>query len=260
MLDVKQSPVVRLVLTLGASISSGLLGLVLVRYAVPVSWLRANNEVAGNFLQTLGTIYAVLLAFVVFVVWQQHNEARCAVQKEANELLDFCRTVRALPNTQRVQDCIQEYGTIVVQEEWKAMECGRSSESARQALERAWQALQTIEPVTVREQALFAEALARFNDLGDARSYRLFCTLLRLPPSLWALLLVNGGLVVGTMWLFGLESFLVHALMTASLAGSIGFILLLVADLDNPFWGSWRVGPGPFQRALAHGQGAGAKT
>jgi hypothetical protein len=108
--------------------------------------------------------------------------------------------------------------------------------------------------MTVREQALYTEALARFNDLGDARSHRLFCTLLRLLPSMWALLVVNGGLVVGTMWLFGLESFIAHGLMTAALAGSIGFILLLVADLDNPFWGSWRVGPGPFQRALASGQ------
>jgi hypothetical protein len=34
------------------------------------------------------------------------------------------------------------------------------------------------------------------------------------------------------------------------LAGSIAFILFLVADLDNPFWGSWRVKPDAFQRVL----------
>jgi hypothetical protein len=84
-----------------------LAGLLLVRYLVPASWLHANNEVAGNYLQTLGTIYAVLLAFVVFVVWQQHNDTRCAVGNEANELADFCRVIRALPGTQRVEDCIQ---------------------------------------------------------------------------------------------------------------------------------------------------------
>ena len=43
---------------------------------------------AGNYLQTVGTIYAVLLAFVVFVVWQQHNDTRSAVESEANELSD----------------------------------------------------------------------------------------------------------------------------------------------------------------------------
>jgi len=53
-----------------------------------------------------------------------------------------------------------------------------------------------VEPRNVREEAIYAEAMARFNDLSDARSHRLYCSLLRLPPSLWILLLTTGGLVV----------------------------------------------------------------
>ena len=34
------------------------------------------------------------------------------------------------------------------------------------------------------------------------------------------------------------------------LAGSIAFILFLVADLDNPFWGDWIVTPDPIRKAL----------
>ena len=230
-----------------------LLGLLLVRCLVPASWLHANNEVAGNYLQTLGTIYAVLLAFVVFVVWQQHNEARSAVESEANELSDFCRTVRALPGTRRAQECARAYGRMVVDDEWAAMARGEWSRKAEQMLEEMWQALQGVEPRNGREEALYNEALARFNDLSDARSRRLHCSGLRLPPSLWVLLLTNGGLVVGSMWIFGLESFWAHALMTVALAGSIAFILFLVADLDNPFWGSWRIRPEPFERALRQG-------
>jgi hypothetical protein len=29
--------------------------------------------------------------------------------------------------------------------------------------------------------------------------------------------------------------------------------LVTDADLDNPFWGSWRIGPDAFQRALGNG-------
>ena len=250
MLDARQSPTGRLILSLVVSMLSSFVGLVLVRCVAPASWLHANNEVAGNYLQTLGTIYAVLLAFVVFVVWQQHNETRCAVEKEANELSDLYRIIQALPATQRVQDCIQAYGRIVVDEEWEAMARGSWSEKAEQALEQIWQVLRELEPPSGRDATLYSEALAKFNDLSDGRSHRLFCSLLRLPPSLWLLLLTNGGLVIGSMWIFGLESFSAHALMTVALAGSIGFILFLVADLDNPFWGSWRVGPDAFKQAL----------
>ena len=252
MIDAKHSPAVRLTLSLVASMMVSLVGLFLVRCVAPAPWLHANNEVAGNYLQTLGTIYAVLLAFVVFVVWQQHNDARSAVEKEANELSDLYRISQALPKTQRVQDCIRGYGRTVMDEEWTDMARRSSSKRAQEALEDIWHALQGIEPRSGRDEALYAEALARFNDLSDARSARLYCSLLRLPPSLWVLLLTNGGLVVGSMWIFGLESFSAHALMTVALAGSIAFILFLVADLDNPFWGSWRVKPDAFQRALGH--------
>jgi hypothetical protein len=241
---------VRLILTLFLSMLASLVGLILVRLVASAAWLHANNEVAGNYLQTLGTIYAVLLAFVVFVVWQQHNETRCAVEKEANELADFQRCVQSLTGTRSVKECLQAYARIVVSEEWEAMARGSVSENAEKALGQTWEALRNIEPVSGREEALYTEALARFNDLSDARSHRLHCSLLRLPPSLWILLLTNGGLVVGSMWIFGLESFSAHALMTVALAGSIAFILFLVADLDNPFWGSWRVKPDAFQRVL----------
>ena len=253
MVGIKQSTSARLALSLVASMAASLVGLVFVRCVAPASWLHANNEVAGNYLQTLGTIYAVLLAFVVFVVWQQHNDARSAVETEANELSDLYRIIQALPGTQRVRDCIQAYGRIVIDEEWAEMARRSWSKKAAQTLEEIWQALQAVEPRSKRDEALYAEALARFNDLSDARRERLYCSLMRLPPSLWVLLLTNGGLVIGSMWIFGLESFSAHALMTMALTVSIAFVLFLVADLDNPFWGSWRVEPEAFRRALRRG-------
>jgi hypothetical protein len=42
--------------------------------------LLAAREAIGSSLQTLGSVYAVLLAFVVFVVWQQFNYARGFVE------------------------------------------------------------------------------------------------------------------------------------------------------------------------------------
>jgi hypothetical protein len=44
--------------------------------------LLVAREAIGSSLQTLGSVYAVLLAFVVLVVWQQFNDARGFVEKE----------------------------------------------------------------------------------------------------------------------------------------------------------------------------------
>ena len=78
-------------------------GLVLFRGVAPFEVLRESNDVVGNYLQTLGSIYAVLLAFVMFVVWTQFNDARANVEREANELLDLYRTARGLPEPTRGQ-------------------------------------------------------------------------------------------------------------------------------------------------------------
>ncbi len=244
-----------LLLALLAGVAVAVAGLFLVRWLAPVSWLQANNDVAGNYLQTIGTIYAVLLAFVVFVVWQQHNDVRGAVYREANELSDTHRLLQVFPEPVRTRasTCLHAYCQAVLEDEWTTLADGRPSERAATALEEVWRALEGFEPQTRREEVLYGELLARFNDLGDARTHRLHCSCLRLPPSLWTLLVINGGLVVGSMWLFGLESPSAHALMTVALSGSIAFILYLIADLDNPFWGAWQVKPDAFRRALDRG-------
>src|SRR5688572_18084089 len=104
------------------------LGLWLTRVLVPPSLLRETNDVVGNHLQTLGTIYAVLLAFIVFVVWTQFNDARQHVECEANELLDLFRTAGALPHPrrERVRVGLVLYVDAVLEREWPAMACGHS--------------------------------------------------------------------------------------------------------------------------------------
>ena len=79
--------------------------------------------------------------------------------------------------------------------------------------------------------------LARFNALSDARSRRLLSSQARMPGSLWALLIVGSIVTIGSMYLFGVKSLVLHALLTGAMSGSVGFVLYLILDMDNPFWG-----------------------
>ena len=85
-----------LCLTVVTSMAAAVAGLVAVRAAVPPDYLQPSNDVGGGYLQTVGTIYAVLLAFVVFVVWTQSNDARRLVERQADELADVLRITAAL--------------------------------------------------------------------------------------------------------------------------------------------------------------------
>src|SRR5262245_59747342 len=74
----------------GASVVA-VLGLWLARMGLDQTALRASNNEVGNCIQALGTIYAVVAAFVVYVVWGQFNDARTQVEREASEVADLFR-------------------------------------------------------------------------------------------------------------------------------------------------------------------------
>ena len=53
-----------------------MLGLLLVRRYVALDRLTINNEIAGFRFATVGELYAVLLAFVIIVVWEKLSARR----------------------------------------------------------------------------------------------------------------------------------------------------------------------------------------
>jgi hypothetical protein len=124
--------------------------------------LVESNDVAGNYLQTLGTIYAVLLAFVVIVVWQQFNDARSAVEREANEVLDIFRTASGFSEPARgeLREQLQIYVSAVLDREWEAM-----ARDENGVFEEVWSVLIaspmcfTAAILAERETSLYCEAL-----------------------------------------------------------------------------------------------------
>ncbi len=59
---------VGLVVVLG-SIMLSVIGLLIVRRNVRTEWLKRHHELASCYFHTIGTLYAVLIAFAIYVVW-----------------------------------------------------------------------------------------------------------------------------------------------------------------------------------------------
>lgn len=217
--------------------------------------LSRTNDSVGNYLQTLGTIYAVLLAFVVYAVWTQFNEARTLIEREANDVVDVFRTTQGLPEPIRstLRDHLDCYVHDVLKDEWPAMgRCDLTAlERGGKRLDAAWNELRAFEPSNDRETALFTETLGRFNQLFDVRTMRLTSACMRVPLALKLLLYTGALMVIASLYLFAVESFAIHALITVATAGAISHILYIVDDLDDAFGGEWRIPRRPFERAQA---------
>jgi hypothetical protein len=228
----------------------GLLGF---RAVAPMAELHGAANELGNYLQTVGGIYAVLLAFVVYVVWGQFNEARGYLDREATALVDLHRTASALPSRSRVaiQSGLRDYVDAVLRDEWPAMARGDEATIDRVAelLEHVWIAIHGCRPTSDCQHTVYGEVLGRFNQLTDLRTSRLSAARARIPVAMTILLYTGGLLTVGSVYLLAFDQLWLHALVTAALAGAISHILFLIRDLDDAFAGDWQVAKAPFERA-----------
>lgn len=237
---------------IGAGVLLALAGLLWVRRALPLDVLKAHHEVAGFLFGVLGVMYAVLLAFVVFVVWEQFEDAKIAASQEANQIGDLSRLAQGFPAPlrQAIWRQTRSYAGLVAGEEWEAMARGEMSPRAQGAMDALWRLYATIEPRTPGQSAIYAESLARLSQLSDDRRLRLHAGRDAIPRVLWMLLWFGGLITVPFTYFFGVKSFRSQALMTAALTGMIGAILFLIAALDHPFRGDVGVSPDAFQFIL----------
>ncbi|HYO63849.1 MAG TPA: DUF4239 domain-containing protein [Pyrinomonadaceae bacterium] len=240
------------VLIIGAWVLLALAGLWLVRRRVPLTTLEAHHEVAGFIIGVLGAIYAVLLAFVVVVVWTDFEDARQNVSREGNHLLNLSRMVEGFPAESRAaaHGALRAYALLVLEEEWEAMARGEAGARSQAAMDSVWQTYRAVEPQTPRESALYAESLDHLTELSDARRLRLHASREGLPLILKIILWGGGVMTVAFTYFFGVRNLRSQTLMTAALSAVIAFILFLIVALDNPFAGSVRVSPAPIREAL----------
>jgi Protein of unknown function (DUF4239) len=227
-------------------------GLILVQRLVPMGIRQRQNDVAGFIYAVLGVAYAVLLGLMLVAVWEQWEAAKVIADDEANEVAEIFWIAHELPQPEgrRIQELARSYCRVVVEEEWPLMEKGKASPRAWATLEELRDSVQSFQPTTDAQLALYQEALGRVHELSDARRDRLLAADEGLPVILWVVLIIGGVFVVGFTYLFGMENNLTHVLMVATLALIISLVLFTVAALNYPFRGDVHVAPEAFEHVL----------
>ncbi|MDX6693568.1 MAG: hypothetical protein QOF02_1171 [Blastocatellia bacterium] len=239
-------------LVVGLSLLLTNLGLRLVRRLVPLAVLQSHHEVAGFIIGVLGAIYAVLLAFVVVVMWNQYGDARANVEREANQLSSLSHLAQGFqePARQQSLSMMRAYAQSAINDEWPAMADGHGSPRTQAALDDLWRAYLSIEPQTSRENALYQESITHLSEVGASRRLRIYASHDDLPSVIQILLWGGGAITIAFTYFFGVRSVRSQALMTAALAGVVAFILFLILALDNPFHGYVRASSEPLQQVL----------
>jgi len=236
-----------------AAIALAVGGMLLVRRKVDVVELRMHHDVADPLLSVVGTLFSILLGFLVAGSISRFDEARLNVQEEAGALADVFRTAVGLPDVARVpiqQNCLR-YAELVVNEEWKAMEEKKSSQAAWEAYSNIWTLCAKFQPVTQGEGDIHQAILAAICRLGNYRTLRFAAMNNQLPAGMWLVVLIGGGATICFTYFFEVKSERIQILMTGLVAMVMALNIFLLANYDYPFSGDVRVSRAAFDLDLS---------
>jgi hypothetical protein len=241
-------------LIVGLGTVLAMLGPVVVRRYVALERLTANNEIAGFKFATVGVLYAVLLAFVIILVWQKFSDAETDVVQEAGAAATIYRLSSGIgePAGTTIRGAMSKYLKVAIDDDWPAMAQGiGGAQTARQALDKAYASILTSGVGQTAGNPVMSELLHQLDVMTQARRARLTAAQGTLPGVIWLFLFVGAAVTIVFTLFFGTRNLRAQIMMTGLLAFLIFAELLIVVAIDRPFTGAVKVEPAALAAVLS---------
>lgn len=221
--------------------------LVLARYLRGDAANKAE-ETATPYMGSLGTLFAILTAFMINTEYSAYGQAQVTVGEEVSAASELATATASLPasDTGRIQEKLTDYLDSLVSGEWQALGSNRPADSPAAATLRALQQ----EVYSEASRPYVPDAVAStlqdsVNRMATARRERVVIASHELPLVLFSLALIAGaGLIVNSMVVSNRGgrryAFLATAIVLA-VSLDVGAIIVINA----PFQGGLQVSTDP---------------
>jgi len=237
---------------IGSTVVAAFVVSLLTRSLFKTPHLELDMGLTSAVYGTLGTIYAVLIAFVVSGVWQSFTNAGSAVSSEANALADLLFIVGHMPvdKSTRVRKLAKVYVESVI-ERWDALVKATIVDTPVEEItldtsSALLQAILDLEPRDGREHELYGQSLRLAALWLDARRNRLRSARGNTAKALWGLLIGGAFVLFAFHGMFVTHAWGIWAGLLLGFSLIVGLAFYLIFSLDSPFSGQLSAGPEPF--------------
>jgi Protein of unknown function (DUF4239) len=205
-------------------------------------------EGLNTLILLIGSIYAVIFAFVIYVIWGQFTDVENFMMRECNSLNELLRFSDFLnPDARRgIRRAVAGYVQLVVRSEWPALGERHRDQSTEHAFSQLLDTILRTAPASAEEGVLLQRLIDIGQAAGEHRDERLTKSLTKIPGTL--IHLVHTLAIALALLVFFYP-------FHRSGAGMCCFLLVVVilflanmvmTDTDNPFKGVYNVNPQPF--------------
>lgn len=242
-----------ILLTVSLSFGVSAIALLFIRKKFKEESLSENHEFGGFLFNALGLIYAVLVAFVVFATWEEHNSAKDYCDKEANMLQDLYLNSEGLPeeHQEQIKEKVKEYLKAVIDEDWPLLAIDSANSKSRKILLELGNIYMKMDTLNDdKQKIIFSQSVGRLDEAMDYRRLRILSSQNHIPEIIWAVIIFGAITSIGFSLFFITKSFAVQLTMTALFILTNVFIILLILYLDHPFTGDLKILPDAYEQIL----------
>jgi hypothetical protein len=209
------------------------------RFVAPTGGFFTDSERAAAVFGVMGTGFAVLLAFVIFLSYSSYDRAREKASVEAVAISQLFRTARLFsPDIQRtLQGELICYARAVVHDEWNTMRDGRESPVVNGWLARFEQTVDGIQLRGEEQRVAYDHWFAQAAERREGRRGRLAEAQPLVPSLVWLALFLGGALIIAYMCFYAdpAEPAVVQAMMIGAVTTMVVAGMLVVWFLDRPY-------------------------
>jgi hypothetical protein len=222
--------------------------------AVPGDGLVAEIHGVAAYLTVLGGLYGIVVAFLMFVVWEQWNHVQTGLEREAASLADLCSVAGFLSDrdpASQIRLALRRYVKDTVSDEPQRLASAQPSTVAQDSFTALAAAVRHAAVSSGKNEPVSNELMRALVRVIEARDDRLAISRARIPATLWNLVVFASVALLAGFLVLGLHSVPLSVLMVAAAAGIITFLLSVLKDMDNPFAGVWNVSYAPMTDAAS---------
>jgi len=205
-------------------------------------------EGINTLILLIGSIYAVIFAFVIYVIWGQFTDVENFMMRECNSLNELLRFSEFLsPDAGRsIRRVVGDYVQRVAKSEWAALGERRRDKHSEQAFSEVLDTVLHVTHTGSDQDAVYQRLIDIAREAGEHRDERLTKSLTQIPGTLIHLVHTMAVALLLLVFFYPFHHW-VAGMCCFLLLGTILFLAnLVMTDTDNPFKGVYNVSPKPF--------------
>ncbi|OBA99256.1 hypothetical protein A5662_15465 [Mycobacteriaceae bacterium 1482268.1] len=212
----------------------------LLRRRFPKVTEGKQNDVLVFGFAVVGVVYAIIMGFLISVLWGEVTHASNLAQTEGSYAIQMARYTEAFdePVRSRLREDLLEYQRALLVE-FDEVSRGGKLFTAEGALERLRATYAEIQPRDDIQRAALAGSLDSLKETTLDRTQRVLIAEEDVgpPPAIWTVIILTSTLVLAFAIFFGEAQARMHTLIVATIGVLVAGNIFLVMELAYPYLG-----------------------